>query len=559
MKMKKLLASMLIVIMSISLLVACGTKDNSDNGSNDNNSNTGTNTGVENPYPGTNGENEITVNIQSEPPELFSVVSTDATSFTVFRHVLENLVMLDENDRVIEGVAKDWTISDDGLVYTFELREGMKWSNGEPVTAHDFVFAWKALLTPEFAAEYANFGYVFKNGAAYNRGEASADELGFKALNDYTLEVTLENPTAYFLEMLSFGVFAPVNEKAYNQFGEAYGTDADKMVYNGAFVMESWEHENKIVLAKNPDYFNADKIEVEKIHMVMINEANAAMNAFKTGEVDVISINGEQREMMKGENYPIHNYDDGSSWYFEFNLNDEYLKNANLRKAITYAVDKQIFADAILRNDSKPATSYTPPAITNIDPLFQVQVGELVPTVDVEKAKEYYALALEELGVDSVNLTMLADDSDAAVLNAAFVQEQLRVNLGIELKVENMPFKSRLERMTNKDFQIVMAGWGPDYNDPMTFLDVWESTNGNNHTSYANPEYDELLDKARKELDTAKRTQYLIDAERMLMEDMPIGPLYWRVRDYIVSGKIESGVIRSAFQDMNYRFVKLAK
>lgn len=542
MKMKKPIAIMLLIAMSVALFAACGKKDDGANA-----------------YPGTSEMNAITVNVSSEPPELFSVVSTDTTSFTIFRHVLENLVMLDENDHVMEGVAKDWTVSDDGLVYTFELRDNMKWSNGEAVTAHDFVFAWTALLTPDFAAPYASFGYVFKNGAAFNNGQAKAEDLGFKAVSDYKLEVTLENPTAYFLQMLAFGVFAPVNEKAYNQFGETYGTDADKMVYNGAFTIESWEHENKVVLAKNSEYFNADKVEIEKINMVMIKEANAAMNSFKAGEVDVIGINGEQREMISGEKYPINNYDDGSSWYFEFNLSDDILKNVNLRKALTYAVDKQIFADAILRNDSKPATSFTPPAITAIEPSFQEQVGVIVPTIDVDKAKDYYAKALQELGVDSVSLTMLADDTDAAVDNASFIQEQLRVNLGIELKVENMPFKSRLARMENKDFQIVMAGWGPDYNDPMTFLDLWESTNGNNHAGYASPAYDELLNKVRAEADIDKRTSLLVETEKLLLEDMPIGPLYWRVKDYIISGKIESGVIRSAFQDMNYRYVKLAK
>jgi oligopeptide transport system substrate-binding protein len=435
----------------------------------------------------------------------------------------------------------------------------MKWTNGEPVTAKDFVFAWTSLLTPSFAAEYAYFGYVFKNGQAYNNGEVGKEELGFKALSDYELEVTLQNPTPYFLNTLAFGVFAPLNEKAYNEFGTAYGTDADKMVTNGAFKMTSWEHENKIVLEKNPDFYDADKIEVEKINMVMINDTNAAMNAFKAGEVDVIGINGEQSAMMKNENYPVYTYDDGSTFYLEYNLKDPQLANANLRKALTYAVDKQAFVDNIVKNSSKPAVSFTAPAINGENKKFSEEVGALIPTLDVEKAKEYYNKALQELGTDSVNLTMITDDSDAAMDNAAFVQEQLKVNLGIDLKVESMPFKSRLERMSNKDFSIVFAGWGPDYNDPMTFLDMFETGNGNNHTSYSSAAYDELLAKVRTELDKTTRFGYLKDLEKLLMEDLPIGPIYWRSKDYITSGKIESGVIRTAFQDMNFKNVKLAK
>jgi oligopeptide transport system substrate-binding protein len=544
MKNKKLIAITLVLLMTVSLFTACGKKSTTNNVS---------------AYPGTAEANSITVNIASEPPEMFSVTTTDTTSFSVLRHVIENLVMLDENDQVIPGVAKDWSVSDDGLVYTFNLRDDMKWSNGEPVTANDFVFAWKSLLTPEFASDYAYFGYVFKNGQAFNEGTATADQLGFKAVSDYVLEVTLENPTAYFLDTLAFGVFAPVNEKAYNEFGTAYGTDANKMVYNGPFKMTSWEHENKIVLEKNPDYYNADKIELEKINMVMINDTNAALNAFKAGEVDVIGVNGEQSDLMRSENYPVYTYDDGSVFYLEYNMTDPQLANENLRKAITYAVDKQAFIDSIVKNSSKAATSFTAPVIKGFENKFQQEVGNLVPTLDVEKAKEFYAKALEELGTDSVELTMITDDNDTAIKNAAFVQEQLKQNLGITINVESMPFKSRLERMSNKDFSIVFAGWGPDYNDPMTFLDMFETGNGNNHTSYTNPAYDELLNKVRTELDAKTRIGYLANLENILMEELPIGPVYWRSKDYILSGKIESGVTRTAFQDMNFRYVKLAK
>jgi oligopeptide transport system substrate-binding protein len=547
MKIRKLSAIMLVIAMAASLFTACGTKTNDSQ------------SGDKSAYPGTTEENAITVNIATEPPQMFSVTTTDVTSFSVIRHVIENLIELDENNQVIPGVAKDWKVSDDGLVYTFNLRDNMKWSNGEPVTANDFVFAWTSLLTPSFASDYAYFGYIFKNGQAFNEGSVGADQLGFKALNEYTLEVTLENPVPYFLSTLAFGVLAPVNEKAYNEFGTAYGTDADKMVYNGPFVMSSWEHESKIVLTKNADFYDADKIKLDKITMVMINDSNAILNAFKAGEVDVAGLTGEQVTLMKSENYPVFSYDDGSVFYLEYNTADTQLANINLRKAITYAIDKQAFVDSIVKNTSKPAVSFTAPVVDGLNKKFNEEVGSLVPTLDAAKAKELYATALQELGVDKVNLTMICDDSDVAIKNAAFVQEQLKVNLGIDINVESMPFKSRLERMSNKDFSMVFAGWGPDYNDPMTFLDVFETGNGNNHTSYSNPVYDELLGKVRTTLDPETRFGYLMDLEKLLMEDLPIGPIYWRSRDYVTSGKIASGVIRTAFQDMNYRNVTLSK
>lgn len=560
MRKRKLLAGLLVVAMSVTMLAGCGSKDPAKTPDATNPTEGATNStdpadlGA---YPGTAEADTITVNIASEPPQLFTVTTTDTTSFTVIRHVIENLVMLDENDQVVPGVAKDWTVSDDQLTYTFNLRDDMKWSNGEPVTAHDFVFAWQSLLTPSFTADYAYFGYIFKNGLAFNEGKATADELGVKAVSDYVLEVTLENPTAYFLSTLAFGVFAPLNEKAYNEFGDTYGTDADKIVTNGAFRIASWEHENNLVLEKNPDYYDADKVKLNKITMVMINDTNAALNAFKAGEVDIIGLNGDQTALLKGEGYPVGAYDDGSSWYLEFNTTDKYLSNRNLRTAITYAIDKKSFVDSIVKNDSTPATSFTPPAMQGLNGTFKDEVGEVVPVFDADKAKEFYQKALDELGTDKLDITMISDDSDTAVLYAAFVQEQLKVNLGIDIKVESMPFKSRLERMSNKDFSMVFAGWGPDYNDPMTFLDMFETGNGNNHTSYTNPDYDALLDKVRKETDPAKRFGYLVDLEKTLMTDLPIGPVYWRARNFAVSGKIASGVVRTAFQDMNYRYVTL--
>lgn len=557
MKIKKLFTVLMVFVMVLTTFTGCGTKKNN---SNNNSSNNGTqNTADKSAYPGTSEANAITVNLGTEPADLCTITTTDTVSFSVIRHVIENLVELDAHNKVIPGVAKTWTVSPDGLTYTFDLRDDMKWSNGEPVTANDFVFAWKALLTPDYAAQYAYFGYIFKNGQKYNEGKATADQLGFKALSDYKLEVTLENPAPYFLNTLAFGVLAPMNEKAYKQFGKNYATDADKMVYNGPFKMTSWEHENKIVLEKNPDYPDANKIKLDKITMLMIKDTNAALNSFKAGECDLTTLNGDQVTMLKGENYPTSAYSDGSVFYLEYNMKDPNLANANLRKAITYAINKQAFIDSIVKNASKPATSFTAPGITGLKKEFQQEVGNLVPVFDTAKAKEYYAKALKELGVSTVKLTMISDDTDQAMNYAAFMQEQLKVNLGINIDVESMPFKNRLDRMKNKDFSMVFAGWGPDYNDPMTFLDMFETGNGNNHTSYTDPAYDDLLNKARKELDPTTRFGYLTDLEKKLMTDLPIGPIYWRTRDYVVSGKIKSGVIRTAFQDLNLRFVELNK
>lgn len=564
MRRQRLLATLLVVAMLATMFTGCSTKKSGTSNTNDSTESastteTGTGNASTSAYPGTSDANSITVNLGAEPPQLFTVTTQDTISGDIIRSVIENLVTLDANDQVQPGVATDWKVSDDGLTYTFNLRKDMKWSNGEPVTAKDFVFAWTSLLTPDFAAPYAYFGYMLKNGQAFNEGKATADQIGVKATDDYTLEVTLENPIPYFLSTLAFPVFAPLNEKAYNEFGDTYGTDADKMVYNGAYTITSWEHNNQLVMEKNPNYYDAANVGVDKITCLMITDANAALNAFKAGEADIVGVNGDQTKMMQGENYPVSTYDDGSCFYLLYNMTDKYLANKNLRTALTYAVDKQAYVDSIVKDSSKAATSFTPPAINGTDGKFQTQVGDLVPVLDVAKAKEFYAKALQELGTDKVEISMICDDTDAAMNTAAFIQEQLKTNLGIDLKIESMPFKSRIERMNNKDFSMVFAGWGPDYNDPMTFLDMFETGGGNNNGSYTNPAYDELLAKIRKEVDPATRMGYLVECEKTLMSDLPIGPIYWRSRNYITSGKIASGVVRSAFQDYNFKYIKLAK
>lgn len=509
-------------------------------------------------YPGTPEAGTAVINITSEPPEMNSITTTDTVSLNVLRHLVDGLIVLDAQDKPIGGVAEKWTVSDDGLVYTFNLRKDYKWSNGEPVTAKDFDFAFKALLNPEFAADYAYFGYVFKNGAAFNSGKVKSEDVGVKVIDDYTLELTLEQPTTYLLDMLAFGAFLPVNEKAYNEFGDAYGTDADKTVTNGAFNFASWTHESEIVVTKNPDYPHAKNVSIEKIVMKMISETNVAMNSFKSGEIDMININGEQRKMMQAENQPIYNYNDASCWYLEFNTSVPAFANAKIRKALTYAVDSESFVKNVVMNDSYVLSQFTPAGINGNKKQFKDEIGPLFKSYDVAAAKKLFEEGMKEEGIDKVEVELLIDDGDTASKQAAFIQENLQKDLGEALKIniKVVTFKDRLSRLSSKEFEMALAGWGPDYNDPMTFLDMFETGNGNNHTNYSNPAYDELLNKVRQEPDRDKRFEYLMQTEKLLMEDMPIGPFYGRVRDYTLSAKL-TDVVRTAFQDFNLIYAKV--
>lgn len=528
-----------------------------------------------------NGGKEITVDLGAEPPELNTFMTSTSVSGNVLRHIVEGLVTLDANDKAAPGMAKSWDVSEDKLTVTFHLREGAKWSNGEEVTAKDFVFAQEQLYDARNGAPYGSTWAervvgaqdLFKiTSADKTTGklaasdaeiQAAKDALGVKAIDDYTLEFKLTGPYDYFVELMAFYSFAPINEKAYNEMGglDKYAKEADAMVYNGPFKIESWSHESEMVLVKNEDYWNKDAIGAEKITMTMITDSNTRENEFRAGNIDVVSLTGLQAKEMKTnlvEGADLKSYDDGSIWYLEYNTSVKGLNNAKIRRALTLAIDAQAFIDSIVQNDSTVAYSFTPPAIQQ--GTFNKAVADAGVSIgerNVETAKALLAegLAEENLTVADLKVAMITDDTDVAKKNCEFVQEQLRANLGVEIQVEQMPHKQRIARMDAKDFAIVFAGWSLDYNDPMTYMDLWLTGGGNNHTNWSNAQYDKLIADAAMEGDTAKRTDLLVQAEKILMEECPIGIIYNRKQSYVVSSKIKN-VIRTASTDLDCRYVK---
>lgn len=547
MKVKKVLSLALSFVLALSVLAGCGSKKT---------------------------EAKLVVNLVSEPEKLNTLLATDAPAGDVNRHIMTNLVMLDEHDNVIPGdkpgagVAESWEISEDGLTYVFKLREGMKWTNGDPVTAHDFEYAWKALLNPETGAKYAYFAYVLKNGQAYNSGEdgVTADDVGVKATDDYTLEVVLESPTAYALSSFSFPSFTPVNQKFFEKVGlDTYmsSTDEETFCTNGPYTMDTWKHGDEIVLKKNKDYYAADQMAfIEEINFKMIGDANTWMNSYRAGELDVTTINGEQKDILSAEGLKLNTFMDGASAYLQFNFERDGVKNQKIRKAIALAVDNDEFVKAVQKNDSVPATSFTPPGVQGLEKPFYEEVGELIPIhANPEEAKKLFAEGLKEENMTAEDfvkkVTLIGDDSSKALVSLSVVQEQIRKNLGIEIQVESMPFKSRIAAMHEGEFSIAFALWGPDYNDPNTFLDMFETGGGNNQGKFSNATYDEKLNQARIEPDLAKRMQLLIDLEKIVCEEVVVAPIYWRSVDYIVSERVE-GVRRTMLQNFNLLFAKIA-
>lgn len=508
----------------------------------------------------------ISLNAGMEPTGLNTLTSTYSIEFALFKHMYENLVTLDDDDNTAPGAAESWDYDEDTLTYTFHLRKDGVWTNGDPVTAKDFEFAWSQALNPDVASDYAYFLYFIKNAEKYFNGEVTWDEVGVKVVDDYTLEVTLEQPTPYALFLFSFGTLAPINQRFYEAVGaDLYSTEAQYFCTNGPFALTEWSHNDKIVMQKNDAWHGAADVEVEEIDWKIITDANAALSSFLAGDLDMVGLNtGELIKQATAAGATIQSYTDGTAFYIYFNNNDQYLSNVNLRRALFNAIDEQKEIDTVWQNDNEPMTSFTAPGVSATDGTsFAGKVGELyAPSRDQEKAKEYLATALSELGctVDdlSAHLSIDCGDSATSIAEASFYQEQWRQVLGIEVTVNSMITKQGSQNRKTGNYVMSVTGWGPDYNDPNTFLDMWVTDGGNNQTGFSNERYDELIDLASKETDLEKRESYFIECEQIIADQLPIGPAFWRAPSYACSDKIKGGMHRSTFQDINAVYVKLS-
>ncbi len=534
-------------------------------------------------YPGTAEKGAISVQITTMS-KMNPILQTYSNEFSIDRHIYDNLVKLSpEDNSVVPAAAESWETSEDGLTWTFHIRPGQKWVNSKgeevaEVTAKDFVFGWSELLNPANAAEYYSFATVFKNAQAYydfasgveGAAEVTLDQVGFHATDDYTLVCELENYLPYFLQYVKFEVMAPIYQPFYEEVGaDKYGTSPETLLYNGAFYMTDWVLENNIVIKKNEKWWDAANVELQKIIFVKQTDTNAVLNAFQGGEMDVIDVTGEQRNILNQQGYQTINYAGGYSYFYWVNVSEgRDTSSVSLRKAISAAIDRQQIIDTVFKNDNvvSPAMTYGISGVAHTDfadAVVERNGGEGMYSAhaDVEAAKTYLASALEELGkkdASEIKVVLMTSEGTQNELLSQVVQEQVRNALGIELGIEVLTITESRARRNALDFDMFMGGWGPDYNDPLTDLELFTTTNGNNHTGYSNEEYDALIESTKTELDAAKREQLFVDAEFLIQRDLPIIPVYWRYDDYAVSEKMVDGFARKPFQALHLIYTNLA-
>lgn len=570
MKFRKILAMVMALALLCATFAACGDTSgtSSSAGTSSAASDSGDSSAAEEGETATGGSGG-TLNMRNtmEPTSLNTLLATYAYDFTPINAMIECLYRDDENDVPQPAGAETVDISDDKLVYTFHLREDATWSNGDPVVATDYEFAWQQALNPEVASDYAYMLYFIHNAQPYFNGEVEWSEVGVKVIDDYTLEVTLDNPLPYATDLFAFPTLAPINQKFYEEVGaDKYATDAEYFCCNGIYELTEWSHNSQIVFQKREDYWNADAVGPDEIVYKIITDSQAGLNSYLSREIDYTDLDsGEVVQQAEAAGFEVGVKPARSSYYLIVNTEDEFMSNQNLRLALAYAIDKQALIDTVYQNDNQPMTSFTPPAIYGAagadGPTFQEALleerGEMYPASgDLEKAQEYLQAALEELGctVDELNLSIDCADDSLRRNCATFLQEQWRQNLGIEnIAVNSMQTKQVSANRQSGDYCMSLGGWSPDYNDAINFLDLWVTDGGNNDSFWSNEEYDNLIAKATAEADEEVRQQYLFDAEEILAAEMPVIPLYWQCQNYSYNkDKIVDGAIITANQTTFY-------
>lgn len=482
--------------------------------------------------------------VASEPETLDPRKSTSIPAGIIAAQLFEGLTTLDAAGTPLPAAAERWEISADGLHYLFHLRPGAKWSNGEPVTAADFVYAWKSALSPELASSYAYQLFYLKNGQAYNGKKATAEEVGVRALDDATLEVILERPTPFFLSLVAFRTYYPVNRAA--AANDRWAADAKTFVGNGPFRLASWVHDNKMGLVRNEHYWDAGQVRMAKMDIVLIDSGATRLLMFENKQLDmadsppVSEIPRLQRE-GKLQIYPFL----GVS-YFPLNVARPPFDNPLVRKAFTLAIDRRSLIDTIVRGGQSPALAFVPPGVPDAAPGedFRVKGGAFFADNAAAEAQKLLAQAGYPGGQGLPPVTLLYSTGESNKLVAEAVQEMWKRALGVTVQLSNQELKVFYDNLDKHNFQVAIDSWIGDYVDAMTFLELFESDGGNNSPGYANPAYDSLLAEARAAQNGASRAAVLHAAEKTVLGDAAVIPLYFSTSPVMVRPNVK-GQIRT--------------
>ncbi len=521
MKFKKAIIFLLALTLPLGILVGCGSRENDEILEGDLNP-------------------KKTINLTTSAIKTIdSVKATDEASFNIIQNTQETLLVYKENKPII-GAAKDYKVSEDGKTYTFHLRDNLKWSDGKNITSNDFKYAWLRLLNPDTAASYSFFLYGVKNAEDYNSGKVNAEDVGIYTPDDKTLVVELENPVAYFNQLVAFPALSPLRQDIVESEGDRYGTDPTKLVYSGPFMISNWQRGSKIKLVKNPNYWDVNNVDLDLVNFQQITETNTAYQMFLSKQLDAIFVKGDflaklEEGAKSGKwNEVVENAP--SIFYNMYNVSgkNKLLTNPKIRLALSIATNREEYTEKILKSNM-PAYGLVPYGISVGKYDYREKVKQPLKDVMNEDSKELFIEGLKELGLDTdpskYTFKYLLQGSDSAMkVQGEYVQNILNKVIGVNIElVPSADFSDFLTKQDNGEFDIATSGWGGDYNDPMTFLELFSSNNPNNSGKYSNPRVDELLKKLETETDINKRLEMYKEIEYIEVVKDPVGsPIYYK-------------------------------
>lgn len=482
----------------------------------------------------------LRIGLTEIPKVLDPASSTEKSTDTINEGLFEGLIRLNESGQAVPGIAKSWKVSNDGKTYTFTLRSSAKWSNQQQVKASDFEYAWKRALAPEAANSYAFNMFMIANAEDYNEGTLrDASKVGVKALNNYTLQVTLTEKTSYFIQLLAESIYLPVNEEMVRS-NKKWATNMKSMVTNGPFKLKQWNNDG-ITLVKNPNYYASQEIKFAEVQFLRPKGRTLTTTAaYINGEVDWVGGGGE--DMMDYNALEKTSYLDysesplGSIYYYQFNLNEAPFNNLKIRKALALAVDREAI------HYGTPAYGYVPGSIRGAEKSFRTEITDTAYfKEDAVAAKELLQEGLKQEGLTKLpSFSIIVNDSYSHAIIARSVISSWEKNLGIEVNLEIQKWDEFLYNRQNQNYTVARGSWAADYNDPASFLEYFTSWSGNNDTGWSNKIYDSYVQQARRTFNTQERNQLYAKAEKKLIDQMVIIPLYYYVTDVLHKSNIKN-------------------
>lgn len=493
----------------------------------------------------------LTADAPTLDPQLMNSIPSSTVGFHIYEGLMRNHI-----GEIQPGMAESYDISEDGKTYTFHLRDA-KWSDGVEIKAQDYEYAMRRLVDPATASDYSFLvTSLIKNAGDINAGKMAVEELGVKAVDDKTLTIELNNPTGYFLSMLSMSQLCPVRQDLVEKYGKDFSADADKNVYSGPFIVKEWKHEDRIILEKNPNYWNAGEIKLDEVDILTVTDPMTAVAMFEQGELDQVNVPAEVLSNYKDK---VIYYNDGANDFMKLNMDGSCeLSNKDLRLAINYALNREDYILLSSQNLYQPNTRYVLQQVKGINGDYGDEYPyEAFPLKgDAAKAKEHLAKAMEALGVTDpakIDIELLTTDAERTRIEAEVLQNQIQTALGITVTIRQVPYKQRLQMESDHEFEMVVTGWVPDYPDPMSYLELWPTGSPYNHGSYSSEVYDGYIKDALTNADPVKRMEALFNAEKTLLEDGGIVPLQLRRNAMLLNPKVKG--FETYFVGINYDYL----